>query len=55
MWNVEANVIPGITGQRTILELFRQYLDNKAGKHEIMELQKIAILRTAHVLRKLLM
>jgi len=52
MWNVEAKVIPVITGAtRTILKSLRQYLSNIQGKHEIKELQKTAILGTAHKLR----
>jgi len=56
MWNVRTKVIPVIiktTG--TILKLFRKYMSNKAGKHEVEELQKTAILGTAHILRKVLM
>ena len=34
---------------------FRKYLSNKPGKHEVKELQKKAILGTAHTLRKVLM
>ena len=55
MWNVEAKVIPiiiGVTG--TISESLRQYLSNIPGKHEIKELQKTAILGTAHILWKVL-
>jgi hypothetical protein len=33
----------------------RQYLSNIAGTHEIMEMQKTAILGTAHKLREVLM
>ena len=33
----------------------RKYLSNVPGKHEIKELQKTAILDTAHILRKVLM
>jgi hypothetical protein len=56
MWNVKTNVIPVIiwaTG--TISKLFRKYLSNVPGKHEVKELQKTAILGTAHTLRKVLM
>jgi hypothetical protein len=34
---------------------FRQYLNNIPEKHEIKEPQKIAILGTAHILRKVMM
>jgi hypothetical protein len=46
-------VIIGATG--TISESFRKYLSKIPGKHEIKELQKTAILGTAHILRKVLM
>ena len=46
MWNVEATVIPVITGATgTISNSLRQYLINVPGKHEIKELKK-AILGT---------
>jgi hypothetical protein len=46
-------VITGATG--TISKPFKKYLSNITGKHEIQDLQKIAILGTAHILRKVLM
>jgi len=46
-------VIIGATG--TILKSFRKYVSNIPGKHEVKELQKTAILGTAHILRKVLM
>ena len=46
-------VITGATG--TISKLFRKHLSNIPGKHEVKELQKTAILGTAHILRKVLM
>ena len=56
MWNVETKVIPVITGPTgTIRKSLRQYLNSVPGKHEIKELQKAAILGTAHILRKVLM
>jgi hypothetical protein len=56
MWNVKTNVIPVIIGATgTISKSFRKYLSNTPGKHEIKELQKTAILGTAHTLRKVLM
>jgi hypothetical protein len=56
MWNVKTNVIPVIIGATgTISKSFRKYLSNVPGKHEIKELQKTAILGTAHTLRKVLM
>ena len=56
MWNVETKVIPVIIGATgTISKSFRKYGSNIPGKHKIKELQKTAILGTAHVLRKVLM
>ena len=53
MWSVKPKVIPVIIGAtRIISKSLRQYLSNKPGKHEIKELQKSAILGTAHLLRK---
>jgi hypothetical protein len=36
------------------LKSFRKYVSNIAGNHEVRELQKTAILGTAHILRKVL-
>jgi len=56
MWNVKAKVIPVIIGATgTISKSLRQYLSNIPGKHGIKELQKTAILDTAHKLRQVLM
>ena len=56
MWNVKTKVIPVIIGAtRTISKSFRKYVSNIPGKHEVKELQKTAILGTAHILRKVLM
>jgi len=56
MWNVKPNVIPVIIGATgTISKSFRKYVSNIPGKHEVTELQKTAILDTAHILRKVLM
>jgi len=46
-------IIIGTTG--TISKSFRKYVNNIPGKHEVKKLQKIAILGTAHILRKVLM
>ena len=43
----------GATG--TISKSFRKYVSNIPGKHEVKELQKPAVLGTAHILRKVLM
>ena len=56
MWNVKKKVIPVIIGATgTISKSFRKYVSNVPGKHEVKELQKTAILGTAHILRKVLM
>jgi len=55
-WNVETKVIPVIIGMTgTISKPFRKYVSNIPGTHEVKELQKAAILGTAHILRKVLM
>jgi hypothetical protein len=55
-WNVKTKVIPVIIGTtRTISKTFRKYVSNISGNHEVKELQKTAILGTAHILRKVLM
>jgi len=46
-------VIIGATG--TISKSFRKYVSNIPGKHEVKELQKTAIVGTAHILQKVLM
>jgi hypothetical protein len=46
-------VVKGATG--TISKSFRIYVGNIAGKHEVKELHKIAMLGTAYILRKVLM
>ena len=56
MWNVKTKVIPVIIGATgTISKTFRKYVSNIPGNHEVKELQKTAILFTAHIIRKVLM
>ena len=56
LWNVKTKVIPVIIGATgTISKSFRKYVSNIPGKREVKELQKTAILGTAHILRKVLM
>jgi hypothetical protein len=56
MWNVKTRVIPVIIGATgTISISFRKYVSTIPGNHEVRELQKTAILGTAHILRKVLM
>jgi hypothetical protein len=55
MWNVKTIVIPVIIGATgAISKLFRKYVSNIAGNHEVKELQKTAALGTAHILQKVL-
>jgi len=53
MWNVKADVITVINGATgTISKSFRKYVGNISGNHDVRELQKIAILGTAHSFRE---
>jgi hypothetical protein len=55
MLNVKTKVIPVIIGANgTISKSFRKYVSNITENHEVKELQKAAILGTAHILRKVL-
>ena len=55
MWKVKTRVIPVIIGGTgTISKSFKKYISNISGNHEVKELQKTAILGTAHILRKVL-
>ena len=55
MWYVKTKVIPVIIGATgTISKSFRKYVSKIPGNHEVKELQKTAILGTAHILRKVL-
>jgi hypothetical protein len=55
MWNVKTNVIPVIMGATgTISKSFRKYASNIPKNNEVKELQKTAILGTAHIQRKVL-
>jgi hypothetical protein len=55
MWNAKARVIPVVIGASgTISKSFRKYTSNIPGNHDVKELQKTAILGTAHILRKVL-
>jgi hypothetical protein len=56
MWNVKTRVIPVIIGATgTISKSSRKYVSTIPGNHDVRELQKTAILGTAHILRKVLM
>ena len=53
MWNVKTKVISVIIGATgTISKSFRKYVSNIPGNHEVKELQKTAILSTAHIFGK---
>jgi hypothetical protein len=55
MWNVKAKVIPVIIGATgTVSKSFRKYVSDIPGNHDVKELQKTAILGTAHRLREVL-
>jgi hypothetical protein len=55
MWNVKTRVISVIIGATgTISKSFRKYVSSIPGNYEVGELQKTAILGTAHILRKVL-
>jgi hypothetical protein len=55
MWNVKTRVIPVIIGTTgTVSKSLRKYVSNIPENHEVRELQKTAILGTAHILRKVL-
>jgi hypothetical protein len=55
MWNVKTKMIPIIiSATGTISKSFRKYVSNMPGNQEVKELQKTAILGTAHILRKVL-
>jgi hypothetical protein len=54
--NVKTRVIPVIiVGTGTISKSSRKYVSTIPGNHEVKELQKTAILGTAHIFRKVLM
>jgi len=53
--NVKTKVIPVIIGATgTTSKSFSKYVSNIPGNHEVKQLQKTAILGTAHILRKVL-
>ena len=55
MWNKKVEVIPIIIGATGIVEKgIQSYLQKIPGKHNLYNLQRSAILGTAHILRKVL-
>jgi hypothetical protein len=56
MWNEKTRVMPVTIGAPgTISKSFKKIRSTIPGNHEVTELQKTAILGTAHILRKVLM
>ena len=56
MMMMKARVIPVVIGATgAISKSFRKYVSNIPGNHGVRELQKTAILGTAHILREVLM
>ena len=56
MWNVKTKAISVLIGETgTISNSFRKSNSNISGKREVKEIQKTAILVTAHIIRKVLM
>jgi hypothetical protein len=56
MWNVKTKVISVLIGETgTISNSFRKSNSNISGKRDVKEIQKTAILVTAHIIRKVLM
>ena len=55
MWNVKTREIPVVIGATgTTSKSFRKHVNNILGHHDVKELQKTAILGTAHILREVL-
>ena len=55
MWNLKSTIIPVITGATGIVtRSFTKNLEAVPGKHSIDSLQKTAILRASHIIRKVL-
>jgi hypothetical protein len=56
MWNVKTRVIPVIIAATgTVSKSFRKYVSDIPGNRDVKELQKTAILGSAHRLREVLM
>jgi hypothetical protein len=55
MWNLKFTIIPVIIGATGIVtRSLRKNLEAVPGKHSLDSLQKIAILGTSHIIRKVL-
>jgi hypothetical protein len=56
MWNIKTWVIPAIIGATgTISKSFRKYMSTIPENHPVKEIQKTAVLGTAHIPWKVLM
>lgn len=56
MWNMKTNTIPVVIGATgTVSKAFSKYIKKLPGWHSAKEIQKQAILGTAHIIRKTLM
>jgi hypothetical protein len=52
MWNVKTRVIPVVIGATgPISKSFRKHVSNLPGNNDVKELQKTAILGTAHIVK----
>ena len=55
MWNLKCKIIPVIIGATEILTKgLRKNMEVMSGKHSVDSLQKTAILRTSHIMHKVL-
>jgi hypothetical protein len=55
MWNMKCFVIPVIIGATGIVtKELKKYLETILGKHSVDSVQKIAVLGTSHIIRKVL-
>ena len=55
MWNLKCTIVPVIIGATGIVtRSLKKNLETVPGKHSIDSLQKTAILRTSHIIRKVL-
>lgn len=55
MWNSRVKIVPVVIGATgSVSKNFQKYLSQVPGKHNMTELQKTAILGTAHIVRRVL-
>jgi hypothetical protein len=55
MWKVKTRVIPVTIGATGTISILKKCVSTIPGNHEVKELQKTAILDTAHIILKVLM